>query len=124
MLSFYAAAKVEGVHPMDSGIFRRKYRGDRRVGLLREHPVLFYARYGWEIVSKHCRYVWLYVIFHRAYRHVVKGLTSGADDVAMQPVQVHELETLELYAATPAAQIVVEKLKKKMAKTSSAVSIP
>ena len=118
MLSFYAAAKVEGVHPMDSGIFRRKYRGDRRVGLPREHPVLFYVRYGWEIVSKHCHYVWLYFIFHRAYRRVVKGFTSGVDDIAMQPVQVHELDTLELYAATPSAQIVVEKLKKKMAKTS------
>jgi len=124
MLSFYGAAKVEGVHPMDSGVFRRKYRCDRRVGWPRENPVLFYVRYGWEIVYKHCRYVWLYLIFHRAYRHVVQGVTHGADDVAMQPVQIHELDTLELYAATPAAQIVVEKLKKKMTKNSSAVPIP
>jgi len=123
MLSFYGAAKVEGVHPMDSGVFRRKYRCDRRVGWPRENPVLFYVRYGWEIVYKHCRYVWLYLIFHRAYRHVVQGVMHGADDVAMQPVQIHELDTLELYAATPAARIVVEKLKKKMTKNSSAVPI-
>ena len=124
MLSFYAAAKVEGVHPMDSGLFRRKYRCDRRVGLSREHPVLFYARYGWEIVSKHCRYVWLYVIFHRAYRRVVKGFIAGTDDAAMQPVQVEELETLELYAATPSAQIVAGKRKRKMAEASSVAPIP
>lgn len=90
MLSFYAAAKVEGVHPMDSGIFRRKYRLDRRVGLPRESTVTFYARYGWEILSKPVRYEWLYVKFKRAYRRVVQGRSPGSDDVAMHPVQAHE----------------------------------
>jgi hypothetical protein len=36
MLSFHATAAIEGVHPLDSGIFRRKYRGDRRADLPRE----------------------------------------------------------------------------------------
>lgn len=123
MLSFYAAAKVEGVHPMDSGIFRRRYRSDRRVGLSKENPFLFYAGYGWEIVSKHLRYVGLYVIFHRAYRHVMKCESSGADDVAMQPVEANELDTLALFTATPAAQIVVEELKKKHSRHAAATPI-
>ncbi len=123
MLSFYAAAKVEGVHPMDSGIFRRKYRRDRRGGLRQENPFLFYARYGWEIATKHLRYVWLYLMFHRAYRRVLAGVTRGTDDIAMQPVKVEELETLELSTATPAAQIVVEKLKKRTRTYATAVSI-
>lgn len=124
MLSFYAAAKVEGIHPMDSGIFRRKYRRDRRVGLPQEHPIIFYARYCWEIVSKHVRYVGLYMTFHRAYRRVMTGAGSGVDDVAMQPVHVDELNTLELFTATPAAHMVVEKIQKKLAKHSAAVPIP
>jgi hypothetical protein len=33
MLSFHAAATIEGIHPLDSGIFRRKYRRERRPGL-------------------------------------------------------------------------------------------
>ncbi|TFG59714.1 MAG: radical SAM protein, partial [Nitrospirales bacterium] len=123
MLSFYAAAKVECVHPMDSGVFRRKYRRDRRRGLPQENALLFYARYGWEIVSKHCRYVGLYVMFHRAYRQVVKGSPSGTVDMAMQPVQAEELDTLELFTATPAAQIVVEKLKKKITNHSAVLPI-
>jgi radical SAM superfamily enzyme YgiQ (UPF0313 family) len=121
MLSFYCADKVEGVHPMDSGIFRLKYRRDRRVGLPREHPVIFYARYGWEILYKHIRFLWIYLIFHRAYRHVVNGLIQEEDDVAMQPVQMNELDTLEIYTATPAAKIVVEKIKNKTTKSSSTV---
>ena len=123
MLSFYAAAKVEGVHPMDSGVFRRKYRRDRRRGLRQENPVLFYARYGWEIVAKHCRYVGLYMKFHRAYRQAMKGQESGMVDVAMQPVQSEELDFLDLFTATPAAQILVKKLKKKQAEHSVALPI-
>jgi hypothetical protein len=69
-------------------------------------------------ISLHLRYVWLYLMFHRAYRHAVNGVTQEADDLAMQPVQAHELDTLELFAATSAAQIVVEKIKKKNFKNS------
>ncbi len=113
MLSFYAAAKVEGVHPMDSGVFRRKYRLDRRAGWPLEHPIRFYAKYGWEIVSKHLHYVRLFLSFHRAYHRVIKEYSSVFDDVAMQPVQLNELDTLELFTSTPAALMVVEKIKKK-----------
>jgi hypothetical protein len=123
MLSFYAAAKVEGVHPMDSGVFRRKYRRDRRVGWPLEHPVIFYARYGWEILSKQVRYVWLYVMVQRAYRHAVQGRIPGADDVAMQPVQVHALETLEMYTTTAVAQMIIEKIKNKKPKIPLVVPI-
>ena len=55
-------------------------------------------------------------MFHRAYRHVVDGVKQAADDLAMQPVQAHELDTLELFTATSAAQVVVEKMKKKFQK--------
>lgn len=123
MLSFYCADKIEGVHPMDSGLFRLKYRRDRRIGLPWEHPVLFYTRYGWEIVSKHLQYVWMYLIFQRAYRRVIKGAAPVTGDVAMQPVQVEELDSLEIYNATPAAKIVVEKLKSKTTKSPSIMPI-
>jgi len=41
--------------------------------------------------------------------------------VAMDPVQASELDSLEIYHATPAAKIVVEKLKSKTAKRPSTV---
>jgi hypothetical protein len=41
----------------------------------------------------------------------------------MQPVQAHELDTLELFTATSAAQIVVEKIKKKTSKIPSTAPI-
>jgi hypothetical protein len=41
----------------------------------------------------------------------------------MQPVQAHELDTLELFTATSAAQIVVEKIKRKTSKIPSTAPI-
>ena len=114
MWSFYAAESVEGVHPMDSGLFRLKYRCDRRPGFPRESWVRFYARYGWDIVCKHIRYARLYWRFHQAYRRARNGIASGVEDVAMRPVEAKELDMLELYQTTPAAKIVSEKAKGKM----------
>ncbi len=54
---FHGVASIEGLHPLDGGYFRMKSRFDRRPGLPVENLVAFYLRYGWEIVSKHARYL-------------------------------------------------------------------
>ena len=45
ILWFYLTILYEGVHPLESGAFRLKYRRDRRLGMTRENPLAFYARY-------------------------------------------------------------------------------
>jgi hypothetical protein len=67
--------------------------------------------------------VGLYLKLHLAYRQAVHGVTHGADDLALQPVQAHELNALELFTETFAAQLVVEKIKKKFSKVPSTVPI-
>ena len=37
--------EYEGVHPLEGGVFRLKFRRDRRAGLPRESPLVFYPRY-------------------------------------------------------------------------------
>ena len=44
-LWFYGCQAFERVHPLQGGIFRRKYRLDRRPGLPIESPFVFYPRY-------------------------------------------------------------------------------
>lgn len=44
MLSFYYASKVEGVHPLDSCLFRRKYRTAWRRGMPLENALVFCTR--------------------------------------------------------------------------------
>jgi radical SAM superfamily enzyme YgiQ (UPF0313 family) len=117
MFSFYGTAKVEGVHPLDGGLIRRKIRRNRRGAFPLENPVVFYGRYGWESVQKLAGFLWLYLSYHLRYRRVMKRpvqpLTS---DIAMQPVCLEELDHLELFTVMPAAKIVVDKAKQKATK--------
>ena len=114
MLAFYYAAKVEGVHPLDSGLFRRKYRTDRRPGIPLENPVIFYSRYLCEIVGKHVQMLKIYLSYHRAYLRVMKGQSEPKiPDVAMMPVEAEELDELDLFTVTTAARTFVDKVKKK-----------
>jgi hypothetical protein len=72
IFTFYGSYRFEGVHPLQSGTFRRKVRRTRRPGMPRVHPLLFYAKRAWEIVSTYTRgafyYLWLYRLSKRIER--------------------------------------------------------
>src|SRR5258708_38859665 len=51
ILQFYFTFIQENVHPLQGGYFRRKSRRQRRAGLPRENPLVFYPRRGPEVVS-------------------------------------------------------------------------
>ena len=56
ILWFYLTILFEGVHPLEGGAFRLKYRRDRRAGMKRENPLLFYPRYWGGIAVKAVQY--------------------------------------------------------------------
>jgi radical SAM superfamily enzyme YgiQ (UPF0313 family) len=111
LLSFYAVAKIEKVHPLDGGLFRRKYRRERRPGMPREGRLAFYPRYGWEILSKHVRLAWMYWQFRRILKSVERDC-APRNDLAMTPVQDSEFDTLDMYTATPASRVAVTKQRR------------
>jgi len=119
MFGFQAPATIEGIHPLEGGIFRRKYRRDRRPGMRRENPLVFYARYGAEIVSKIVRYTALYWRYRRILEHVRRTPGTGVD-VAMQPVRDGDLDALELFNATAGARAAAEKQRRKKAALATA----
>ncbi len=101
LLCFHACARLERVHPLEGGLFRLKYRGDRRPGMPREDPVAFYVRYLWEIVSKHSRFFVLVLRYLRALYRVETGAgMAEAADPAMRPVQQAEAEEVRLSRVT------------------------
>ena len=63
IFTFYGSYRFEGVHPLQSGVFRRKVRRTHRPGMPLETPLLFYTKRAWDIVSKYTRgalyYLWL-----------------------------------------------------------------
>jgi radical SAM superfamily enzyme YgiQ (UPF0313 family) len=86
LLAFHACARIEQVHPLEGGLFRLKYRLDRRPGLPREAPLAFYGRYLWDILSKHGRFIVLAWSYLLALYRVETGISRpDAADAAMQP---------------------------------------
>ncbi len=70
ILQFYFTFIQENVHPLQGGYFRRKVRRNRRSGLRRENPLVFYPRRIREIVETHAKLAAFYLSLHRIRRKV------------------------------------------------------
>jgi hypothetical protein len=101
LLWFKLVSAYEGVHPLEGGAFRLKFRHDRRNGLPRENPFLFYSRYFGESVVK----MWRYWSVYRQCKSILDEVLAAPDrwtytDLAIAPPRDDEFETLDLYHAT------------------------
>jgi hypothetical protein len=124
MMSFHASASIEGVHPLDSGIFRRKYRRDRRAGFPQESPLAFYGRYAWEIVRKHARMVRMYLGYAAAHRRATReGLVRTERDLASEVLPAADLNELELFTVTAAARSAVAKARDRAQRRTAALGV-
>lgn len=121
LLTYYACIRFEKVHPLEGGLFRRKYRRDRRPGMALESPLLFYSRYVWEILDKYTRFFWMIWQYKRILRRVEKDSTPYTD-VAMTPVQDDELDELAMFTATEAARASAGKARQRQAGRAGAVA--
>ena len=109
-LGFYGSMAIEGVHPLEGGWLRRKYRKDRRPGLPVESPLVFYPRYAWETASKAARFAALWLRYRSIRRRVEADPAGRAyQDLALTPVS--EDEDLEIFHATESARQAVAKAR-------------
>jgi hypothetical protein len=101
LLWFKLVSSYEGVHPLEGGGLRLKFRRDRRHGLPRESAFLFYPRYLSETIVKIWRY---WAVFRQCKAMLDDALTApdrwSYSDIAIDPPGAEEFETLELYHAT------------------------
>jgi hypothetical protein len=110
---FSSCVQVENVHPLQGGVFRLKYRRDRRPGLPIEPVWSFYPKLALEIVTKHLRIgrQWLLI------DGMARKLRRDPDrtrymDQALTPVTDDETESLELFTHNAGAREAVEHSKK------------
>ena len=101
ILWFYLMILFEGVHPLEGGALRLKFRRDRRFGMRRESMFLFYPRYGVETLVK----MWRYWSVYRQCKAILDEVLASPDrwtysDLAIAPPQADEFEALDLYHAT------------------------
>jgi hypothetical protein len=93
---FYGTMVYENVHPLQGGYLRRKLRTQRRYGLPRENPLLFYPRRLWDIIRA---YAPLPVFFWKLWRMRRRVLhdpkMKNYTDQAVHPPAVEGGECLE-----------------------------
>jgi radical SAM superfamily enzyme YgiQ (UPF0313 family) len=119
LFTFYEAIKIENVHPLESGLYRRRYRLDRRPGMPVESRLSFYPRRVWEVLSKHAQLAAMHWRFRRILRRVERD-TASYPDIAMMPVRQEEFDALEIFTVTQSARSAVDKqLHRKAAVTSA-----
>ena len=116
LLWFYGCITFERIHPLEGGYLRRKYRRDRRSGMPLESPLLFYPRYAADLASKHWQIGRLIWKFSRIRRRIKRDPEAKRyTDLALTPVALDELDTLEIFTATDAAKSAVTKVRREAA---------
>jgi len=76
MTAFSAAARIEGVHPLQCGIIRRKVRTSRRHGTPIINPLVFYPVRAVEFVSVVAQWLTVGWRYHRIKKRVVADPSS------------------------------------------------
>lgn len=97
LFCFDACARIERMHPLEGGVFRLKFRRDRRSGMPLEAPLVFYSKYLWDIVSKYCQALVLILKYRYVLLRIEIGIpASGHKDIAMRPVGQSDVEARAL----------------------------
>jgi hypothetical protein len=110
---FSTCFQVEGVHPLQGGVFRLKYRRDRRSTLSIEPVWSFYPKYLWEIVSKHARIARHWFWLDRVRKRVKQEQrVSPYTDLALTAVTDDETESFDLFTHNEGARGEVARTRK------------
>jgi len=110
---FYASHTYEKVHPLQSGLFRRKVRRHRRPGLPPESPLVFYPRRVKEFVATYgpgLRFLWRLTRLRWSIQR--DPASRRYTDVAIAPAEL-EGDGLEMYQATEAARTAVAQARER-----------
>ncbi len=113
LFTFKTTVPLERVHPLQSGVLRLKHPDERRHGLPREHPILFWPRYVGETVVKHGRILRSIVDLLLLARAVQRDPNAAHyTDKAMTAVTDDEDSSFDLLTQTRGAQQAVAHTRK------------
>ncbi|WP_158816856.1 radical SAM protein [Methylocapsa sp. S129] len=114
LMWFSGSMALEGVHPLESGLVRRKVRRDRRPGFAIESPLTFYPKYVGELIAKHVKFARMYWKMYKLSRSIKRD-PHARDymDTALAPVAGSDLDLLEMFQVTEAARTVAAKARQR-----------
>jgi radical SAM superfamily enzyme YgiQ (UPF0313 family) len=84
---WYIACRLEGVQAPEGGLFRHKYRLDRRPGLPIESPFIFYPRRVWEVLRIYTKLAIKFLKFRRICRNIKADPNAARySDASLSPL--------------------------------------
>jgi hypothetical protein len=93
LTAFSGALRIEGVHPLQLGLVRRKLRTQRRSELPRENPLLFYPKWWIQAPLAWLRWLALFLRYRRILKKVMTDPNrAGYTDDALQPTASGEAD--------------------------------
>jgi len=117
---FRACQSIERVHPPQGGLFRRKYRRDRRPSLPVENPLTFWSKYLWEIITKHARLLRLLREYKRIRSRVERDPGRREyTDLALTPAVDEDVDTLEMFHSFESGEAALEAVRLKAVGSSA-----
>jgi radical SAM superfamily enzyme YgiQ (UPF0313 family) len=121
IFQFYGSYFYEHLHPLQTGLIRRKVRTQRRSGMPLESPAVFYPRRVWEMLSTYVPALRFQRRLHKLRKRIEQDPASKRyTDVAITPVLDVEEESLEMYQLTDSARAALAKAKAKAAGSHAA----
>lgn len=113
---FWSAITIEKVHPLETGLLRRRYRRDRRPGLKLENPIIFYGREWPAVVIKNARWIWNHFELLPQYFEIKRGMKRNNKrypymDKALEPVVEGDEFERDMYQSKAAKAFVAQQQK-------------
>ena len=123
LVTFATMVRLENVHPLQAGILRLKHPSERRPGLPRERPWIFWPRFVWETLNKHAILVGMIGQLFLLKMAIARDPDAPAyTDQALTPVREDEDVTLDLLTKTTGARAAIAHVKK-IAELTAAASL-
>ena len=124
LVAFATTVRLENVHPLQAGILRLKHPSERRPGMPREHPWIFWPRFVGQTISKHA------ILAATIARLLLMKMAIEHDpnarayvDQALQPVRDDEDTALDLLTQTTGALAAIAHVKKIAALTGASPGV-
>ncbi|MDJ0629392.1 MAG: radical SAM protein [Rhodobacter sp.] len=107
---FFLLYKLEGIHPLEGGLLRRRHRRDRRPGLPLESPLRFYPRHWAKTVRNLTALGWGVWRANRLQKRLMDDPDRFAyTDLATTPPQDEDTSSLALFQETSGGQAAVQR---------------
>jgi hypothetical protein len=113
LVTFATMVRLENVHPLQAGILRLKHPSERRPGLPRERPWIFWPRFVWETLNKHAILVGMIGQLFLLKMAIARDADAPAyTDQVLTPVREDEDVTVDLLTKTTGARAAIAHVKK------------